>query len=220
MLPCPELDEALAFYGALGFATTYVQRRPYATAVVAREDIHIHLSVIDGFDPAGSYASVIVTLPDPDALHRSFTAGLREAFGKVPVAGIPRILPLRRKAGTATGFSVVDVGGNWLRFYRSGATEDEEPRTGLARVIDVAARQGDSRGDELQAIAVLDAGLTRHPHAPPAELFEALTYRAELTSRIGGNPAADLDLAARLLTEHQLGDAAAQRLDDLRQSAD
>src|SRR3712207_7980028 len=47
---------------------------------------------------------------------------------------------------------------------RAGAAEDDpdEQRTGLGRVIDVAARQGDSRGDDRQAIAVLDAGIERH----------------------------------------------------------
>jgi catechol 2,3-dioxygenase-like lactoylglutathione lyase family enzyme len=185
ILPCPELDTALAFYRALGFEVTYSQRRPNPHAVVARDDLQIHLAGIDGFDPAGSYASVIITVPDPQEIYDAFVAGLREAYGRIPKAGIPRILPIRSKAGTATGFSVVDVGGNWLRFYRTGATEDEPPRTGLGRAIDVAARQGDARGDERQAIAVLDAALLRYPDAPGELRDEALAYRAELVERLG-----------------------------------
>ena len=80
----------------------------------------VHLGAIDGFDPEQSYASVIITVPDPDALHASFAAGLRAAFGKVPVAGIPRMVRPRKRWGTVYGFSVVDVGGNWLRIYRRG----------------------------------------------------------------------------------------------------
>lgn len=191
VLPYPDLDGALDFFRALGFAVTFHQRRPYPAAVVAREDLHFHLSGIDGFDPAASYASAIITVDDPGAWHASFAAGLRELHGKVPVAGIPRLLPVRRKAGTATGFTVVDPGGNWLRFYRTGASEDEDQeRTGLARVIDVAARQGDARGDEAQAIAVLDAGLARHPDAPAELRDEALRYRAELVERLGHDPSA------------------------------
>lgn len=185
ILPCGDLDEALAFYTALGFATTYRQNRPNPHAVVARGDLAFHLAGIPGFDPAQSYASAVITVDDPSAWHESFAAGLRAARGKVPVAGIPRLLPVRRKAGTATGFSVVDAGGNWLRFYRSGATEDEEPRTGLARVIDVAARQGDARGDDTQALSVLEAGLLRYPDAPDEVRAEALAYRAELLERLG-----------------------------------
>jgi hypothetical protein len=184
VLPYPDLDDALAFYVALGFTVTFHQRRPYPCAVVGLDDLQFHLSGIDGFDPSTSYASAVITVPDPGALHDAFVAGLRAARGTAPRAGIPRILPLRRKAGTATGFTVVDVGGNWLRFYRTGADETEEKRTGLARVIDVAARQGDARGDDAQAIAVLDAGLLRYPDAPAAEISEALAYRAELVERL------------------------------------
>ena len=79
-------------------------------------------------------------------------------------------------------------------------------------MIDVAARQGDSRGDDAQAIAVLDAGLTRYPDAPPIEVFEVLLYRAELQARTGGDPAPDLATARSLLSEHQLGAEAEQAL--------
>lgn len=214
ILPCADLDDALAFYTALGFTVTFQQRRPNPCAVVELDDIAIHLAAIDGFDPAGSYGSAIVTVADPGAYHEAFKRGLRELFGKVPTKGIPRLLPPRRKAGTATGFSVVDVGGNWLRFYRHGASEDDpaERRSGLGRVIDVAARQGDTRGEDAQAIAVLDAGLIRHPEAPPIELFEALLYRAELCSRIGRDAAPDLAAASALLAEHRLGSEAERTL--------
>jgi len=207
VLPCADLDDALAFYVALGFTVTFEQRRPYACAVVELDDIAIHLSAIDGFDPETSYGSTIITVADPGERHEAFKAGLRARFGKVPIKGIPRLLPPRRKAGTATGFSVVDVGGNWLRFYRAGSTEEEatERRSGLARVIDVAARQGDSRGDDAQAIVVLDAGISRYPDAPPIELFEALLYRAELKARVGADTAPDLEAATALLAAHRLG---------------
>lgn len=50
------------------------------------------------FDPADSYGSCIVSVPDVGALHASFAAGLRAAYGKVPVAGIPRMTrPRKRK---------------------------------------------------------------------------------------------------------------------------
>ena len=121
ILPCADLEEALVFHQALGFSVTFRQLRPNPCAVVELEDIAIHLAAIDGFDPSGSYGSAIITVPDPERTHAAFKAGLRERFGKVPIKGIPRLLPPRRKAGTATGFTVVDAGGNWLRFYRTAA---------------------------------------------------------------------------------------------------
>ena len=215
ILPCADLEDTLGFYRALGFTVTLRQLRPHPYAVVELGEIAIHLAAISGLDPASSYGSAIITVPDPGRLWESFRDGLREGFGAVPVKGIPRLLRQRRKAGTATGFTVVDPGGNWLRFYRSGAAEDESPRTGLGRAIDVAARQGDARGDEAQAIAVLETGLLRHPDAPPAEIFEALLYRAELKGRIGQNPEGDLTAAELLLATHELGAAAASALDEI-----
>ena len=50
----------------------------------------------------------------------TYTLRLRAAFGKLPVAGIPR-----KRYGMVRGFSVVDPGGNWLRIYKLGDTEDE-----------------------------------------------------------------------------------------------
>lgn len=214
VLPCADLDDALAFYTALGFAITFKQYRPNPYAVVQLDDIQIHLAAIGGFDPAGSYGSVIITVAEPGRHHEAFKTGLRERYGKVPVKGIPRLLPPRRKAGTATGFSVVDVGGNWLRFYRNGSSDDdaEERRSGLGRVIDVAARQGDARGDDAQAIAVLDAGLIRYPGAQAMEVFEALLYRAELRVRTGADAAPDLAAASALLGKQQLGERAEREL--------
>lgn len=124
--------------------------------------------------------------PNPYVVfHAAFAAGLREAFGKVPVAGIPRLLRPRRKLGSATGFSVVDPGGNWLRVYRDGASETTEaaPR-GLELVLLSAARQSDARGEDAVAARMLDAGLARHPDAPAAVREEALAFRAELAERL------------------------------------
>ena len=87
MLPCRDIDHAIDFYTALGFERTYRQLRPNPCAVVAREDIHIHLFGMAAFNPADSYGSVIVVVPDPDALYHAFAAGLRAAYGTLPVAG-------------------------------------------------------------------------------------------------------------------------------------
>jgi Tfp pilus assembly protein PilF len=84
----------------------------------------------------------------------------------------------------------VDVGGNWLRFYRAGTSTEPRPaqesrESGLAAVLSAAARQGDARGNNQQALAVLDRGLARHPEAPPTQRVRALLYRVELLVRTG-----------------------------------
>lgn len=186
LLPCRELDESIVFYESIGFRRTYRQTRPNPYAVVALEDIQIHLFAMDGFNPADSYGSVIVAVPDPDSLYRDFAARLRDKHGKLPVAGIPRILRPRKKYGTVRGFTVVDPGGNWLRIYKLGDSEQEdsaEKAEGLTQIIYVAARLGDAHGDEVMALKTLESGLKRFTDAKPVELARAYLYRAELAIR-------------------------------------
>jgi hypothetical protein len=198
ILPCTSLDDSVPFYEALGFVCTYRQNRPNPYAVVSRDDIHIHLFALEGFDPEQSYGSVIIAVPDPDMLYEDFAEGLRVSYGKLPSAGIPRILRPRQKQGTVRSFSIVDPGGNWLRISKLGDTEEEseaDRTTGLARVIDNAARQGDARGDDAFAIKLLDNGLAKYTDAPGSERVQALLYRAELAVRLGDLPGATASLA-------------------------
>lgn len=206
-LPCRALDDSLPFYRALGFDVTYRQERPNPYAAVRRDDIELHLFGVPEFDPAQSMHSVIVLVPDTAALHAAFAAGLREAFGKVPVSGIPRMTRPRRMQGTRGGFMVVDPGGNWLRISRQRTESDADLDGGpqdrpaeeegrLARVVAAAARQADSHGDEAAGIRMLETGLTRHAAAPPAQRVPALVYLAELHVRTG-----DRDAAAAVLAQ-------------------
>jgi hypothetical protein len=201
-LPCRDLGDVLPFYTALGFDVTYRQERPNPYAAVRRGGIELHFFSVPEFDPADSMGSVVVLVPDTEALHAAFAAGLRAAFGKVPVSGIPRMTRPRRKQGTAGGFTVVDPGGNWLRISRHSDTDggpDDEPAASggrLARVVAAAARQADSHGDESAGIRVLENGLARHADAPPAQRLPALVYLAELRVRTG-----EPDVASMLLDE-------------------
>jgi hypothetical protein len=188
LLPCRDLDEAIGFYEALGFTKKYRQLRPYPYGVMIREDLQIHLFGMPAFDPAQSYGSVLICVPDPDELYQAFATGLREKFGKLPVTGIPRILRPRKKFGTVYGFSVVDVGGNWLRVSKLGDEEEEETPetklTGLAKIIDVAARLGDAHGDDATALQTLENGIKRYADAPAIERARALLFRAQLAVRV------------------------------------
>jgi hypothetical protein len=178
--------------------------------VVALEDIQIHLFGMEGFNPADSYGSVIIAVPDPDSLYHTFAANLREAYGKLPVAGIPRILRPRKRYGTVRGFTVIDPGGNWLRISKLGDSEEEasaEKAEGLAQLLLVAARLGDAHGDEAQALKTLETGLSRYPEAAASERVKAYLYRAELAVRLNDPELARSSLAAAMalkLTEDEL----------------
>ncbi|MEU6040290.1 VOC family protein [Actinomadura sp. NPDC047616] len=197
-LPCRHLDDVLPFYEALGFEVTYRQERPNPYAAVLRGGIELHFFGVPEFDPAQSMATVVVLVPDTEALHAAFAAGLRRAYGKIPVSGIPRMTRPRRMQGTAGGFMVVDPGGNWVRIsrYKDDADEPDPSEGRLARIVATAARQADARGDETAGIRVLENGLARHADAPPAQRLPALVYLAELRLRTG-----DRDGAAAVLAD-------------------
>jgi catechol 2,3-dioxygenase-like lactoylglutathione lyase family enzyme len=204
-LPCRHLDDSIPFYEALGFVRTYRQERPNPYAVVSREDFHVHLFGMEGFDPEQSYATVLVAVPDPDQMYEDFAAGLRVRYGKLPVAGIPRITRPRKREGTVRGFSVIDPGGNWLRISKLGDTEEqakEEKTSGLARVINNAARLGDAHGDDAFALKLLENGLAKFKDAATLDQVRALLYRAELAVRNGD----------RTKAEHSLSEALSMKL--------
>lgn len=185
ILPCRDLDVTAAFYEALGFVVTYRQVRPNPYMSVQRGGLDLHFFALEDFDPESSMGSAIVLVADPGALFDAFAAGLRSAFGKLPITGIPRITRPRRKQGMAGGFTVVDPGGNWLRV--SSLSEDSDlPDEGagrLDRVLLNATRQGDSHGDLPTAISVLLTGLRRHSDASEVDRIPLLAYLAELYVR-------------------------------------
>jgi catechol 2,3-dioxygenase-like lactoylglutathione lyase family enzyme len=198
-LPSADIDQSIVFYQALGFRRTYRQVRPNPYAVVAFEDMQIHLFGIAGFNPANSYGTAIVVVPDPDALYRTFADGLRKALGTLPVAGIPRLTRPRKRYGTVRGFSVVDPGGNWLRVSKLGDSEKEaaaENTEGLNLILNVAARLGDSHGDDAVALKTLDNGLARHTDAAAIDKVRAYLYRAELAHRMNNHELAASSLAS------------------------
>jgi hypothetical protein len=151
---------------------------------------------------------VIIVVPDPDELYASFASGLRAAYGKLPVAGVPRMVRPRKRWGTVYGFSVVDVGGTWLRFSKLGATEadDGEAEPGLGRIVDVAARLADAKGDDAGAMATLDRAIDRYPDAPAIDRARALLFRADLAVRLGREEFAATTLAEALAIDLDDGD--------------
>jgi hypothetical protein len=220
LLPCRSTDEIADFYRALGFEVVYRQARPNPYVALRLAEIQLHFFGLPEFDPERSYGSCILNVPDTAALFDQFAAGLRAAHGKLPLTGIPRITrPRRRKnTGDAAGFTVVDPGGNWIRIFRSGGAESEPESGGpLARAVENAVVLGESKGDDRQAVKILDGALARHSDAPASDLVAALIYRAELAFRLDDPAAAHqaLDRAESLdLTADQC-----ERVADVRRLA-
>ncbi|WP_291412604.1 hypothetical protein [Actinophytocola sp.] len=166
-----------------------------------RGDVELHFFGIPDFDPAASYGSCIVQVPDTGELHRAFVDGLRAAYGKVPLSGIPRMTRPRRRrnVGGLAGFTVVDPGGNWIRIFPvSSPTAGEAGATTggkLARALENAVVLSDSHGDTAQAAKILDGALARAADASAVERVEALAYRAELALTLADPDRANAALA-------------------------
>jgi len=202
-LPCASMQETLDFYVALGFEITYQQTRPNTYGCVAWGDINLHFFTLKGYEPANSYSTCLIITPDIQALHKIFTAGLRQKFGKVPVAGIPRITkPSNKNAAGDYRFNVVDTGGNWIRFIQL-ATPSAEPKLSqavsnkLSRAILAADILVNAKGDFAAAAKMLDSALAlNEPDVTPSQRVKALVLRAESAINLGESM-----LARDLLTE-------------------
>jgi hypothetical protein len=181
LLPCPDIDEIASFYEMLGFSITYRQTRPNPHVALQREDINLHFFGMENFDPEQSYGTCLVIVQDTGPLYEAFAAGMRAVHGKVLISGIPRMTRPRVRNDRYTGFSVVDPGGNWIRINK--AVTEPEATSKLAKAVENAARQADARGDERQALKILEGALKRADAAEPG-LEEAQAFRDELVERI------------------------------------
>ncbi|MFE9959433.1 VOC family protein [Micromonospora sp. NPDC005299] len=147
LLPCRSLDDVAPFYQALGFQVGYRQARPNPYLALHREDLHLHFFGMPEFDPATSYGSCLVLVDDLVAIHRDFATGMRAAYGKVLVSGMPRMTRprVRKNQDGHSGFSIVDPGGNWIRFVaRTKPPAADDPTGRLARTLENAVVQADS----------------------------------------------------------------------------
>jgi hypothetical protein len=192
VLPCVSLPDTLAFYRLLGFEVTHEQTRPYVYGATRRGGMNVHFTGIKGLDPTTIYSTCLVMVPEVEQLHETFVGALRQAYGKLPVAGIPRIT--RMKPGQSR-FTVVDVAGNSVIFIKQGAPEEDEtaedaiaPRSGesrLVRALRRAARLRDFKIDDAAAAKVLDVALAHTEPADPLERARALAARIELAVVLG-----------------------------------
>jgi hypothetical protein len=201
LLPCRSIDEIVEFYEMLGFTQTYYQVKPNPCVGLKRDDIQMQFFGMPDFKAEDSYGSCLVIVPDTGEVYRSFAAGMRRAHGKLLVSGIPRMTrPRKRKnADGVSGFSLIDPGGNWIRFFAATAERDEpEAAPGkLGAILQNAVVMGDSKGYDVRAAEILDDALARNGDTASAtELVEALAYRAELALR-ASDTAAAADAIAR-----------------------
>ncbi|MDF4250319.1 VOC family protein [Streptomyces sp. WMMB303] len=224
ILPCRTLQPVLDFYTPLGFEVTFLQRRPNPYAVVQRGGIHLHFFGMKDYEPTASYSTCCIRTDDVDALHAAFRTGLRAAYGRVPVRGLPRIGPLKDTSYGARQFLMTDPGGNCLRIAQpkdDAPRHRPAPRGTFPRALHHAALLADSKEDLPGAARIIDRALGIRDEQPaPTELLRLLVLRADLAQRSGDTETsrrvqAEAEKAAGRLTA---GEREAVR-DDLRRLA-
>ncbi|MCC3290360.1 hypothetical protein [Arthrobacter sp. zg-Y1110] len=186
LLPCADIDEIEPFFAALGFHTTYRQVRPNPALGLSGHGFDLQYYGLDGHTPESSHSSCLVIVDDTGQIWDEFAAGLRAAYGKLPITGFPRITRprARKNADGRSGFSLVDPAGNWLRFFREGSGEMPPPELSrLGEAVQNAVVLADSKGDVAQAAKVLRGAIKRASADDPAQ-GEAQSFMDELTERL------------------------------------
>ncbi|QIB42615.1 bleomycin resistance protein [Streptomyces aureoverticillatus] len=227
LLPCVTVQPIVDFYTALGFETTYLQKSPYAYAVVERGTVELQFFGMKQYDPAGSISGCYILTDDVDTLHAAFRAGLKAAYGKIPSRGLPRIGPLKDMSYGVRQFLMTDPAGNSIRVGQPISEEQHHrpaPKETFARALHIADVFVDSKEDLPGAAKVIDRALGLTDERPtPAQHLRLLVLRGDIAQRLG-----DDALAGRLLeqaegialSEEERGwvQDALVRLDELRES--
>ncbi|RBM19730.1 VOC family protein [Streptomyces sp. PT12] len=189
LLSCPAIQPVVDFYTALGFEVTFLQRSPYAYAVVERGDVELQFHGMKELDPEESLGGCYILTDEVDALHEAFRAGLREAYGRVPTRGIPRIGPVRDMSYGVRQFLMTDPGGNSIRVGQptgGDSAHPPAPRETFARALHFAVTFADSKEDPEAAAKILDRVLAVRGEKPTDEqLLRILVLRGDIAHRLG-----------------------------------
>ena len=214
------IESIAEFYTALGFEITFQQTAPYQFLSVRRGGIELDFYGDKDHDPLSSTHACLVRTDDVDLLYGQFAAGLRNAFGSVPVQGIPRIGALADMSYGVRQFLVIDPGGNTIQVAQPISDDQHHrplPRGTFDRAIHMGTLYANAKQDLALAVTVLDRALCRADEEPTAiQLVKLLVLRADVAVR-QGEPAVARDLLARAWATGARGPELA---DDLRRATE
>jgi catechol 2,3-dioxygenase-like lactoylglutathione lyase family enzyme len=220
LFPCHSLAETIEFYRALGFVVTHEQTQPYLYGAVKRGDVELHFARLTAHGAKGGFGACLVIVAAVGPYHRAFADGLRAHYGRVPVAGLPR---LTRLQPGHTRFAVFDPSGNMLTYINRDEPDADyswsgEGQSALIQALDNAVFLRDTYANDAAAAKVLDKALARHDDATPLDRARALATRAELAVALGDAEGAET--FRRGLREIALPDEERAAFDDELSAAD
>ncbi|TDD69379.1 VOC family protein [Actinomadura darangshiensis] len=182
IFPCRSIETTWEFYQALGFERTTWQTRPNPHLAVRRGDVELQFFGWKKHDPAASMNMCYITTTDVDTLYEAFRGGLRQALGRVPARGLPRLSALRDMSYGVRQFLLSDPDGLQLRIGQPISDDTRHapiPEEKVARALHMASLLGDSKGDHRAAARILDRLLGSGEPLTAAERVRALVLRAD-----------------------------------------
>lgn len=185
LFPCKSLQETLDFYQTLGFEVTYQQDDPYLYASVRRGSVELHFSKLATWHTRNSVCLIFVT--DVALYHSTFADALREKYGRIPTADLPRITRLRPGQ---TRFHIFDPNGNILLYIDREEPEGEyrwdgQVQSSLSAALENAIFLRDTYVNDKAAAQVLDKALAVRETAVSIDRARALAARAEIAVAMG-----------------------------------
>ncbi|MBE1532399.1 bleomycin resistance protein [Actinomadura algeriensis] len=199
IFPCRSIADTWEFYRALGFEQTTWQTRPNPYLGVRHGDVDVQFYGWKKHDPAASMHMCYVVTDDVNALYESFRSGLKEALGRIPTRGLPRVSVLKDMTYGVRQFLLTDPDGIQLRIGQQISENLDHapiPSEPVAKALHMAALLGDSKEDHRAAARILDKLLKNGEPLTPSERLKALTLRADMALHLD-----DPDRARTLLSE-------------------
>ncbi|MER6996543.1 VOC family protein [Streptomyces sp. NPDC000410] len=188
MLPCQTIQPVVDFYTALGFETTFLQKSPYPYAIVQRGPVELQFFGMKRYDPAESYSGCYILTDDVDGLYETFRAGLKEAYGRIPNRGLPRIGPLKNMSYGVRQFVMADPGGNSIRIGQKTSEDMSHrpvPKEPFARALHLGTLFADSKEDLPGAAKIIDRVLQPADEQPtPVQHVRLLILRGDIARRM------------------------------------
>jgi len=234
VLPCGSIDQQLAFYQALGFEVTYRQAKPNLYACVRHRVVELHFFVLKQLEPSNSYSMVYVNVPDVDEVYREFCDNLKQAFGKIPSKGFPRIGKLNDLSEDRR-FNLIDPAGNRLMIGQKRAAAHPVPgdsgvaaqASRFASGYDTAYRLAYAKDAPEDAARVLDLVFAKNGETAGVLRYKACVLRADLAVSLRETSTAiayrdEANLLRMALSAQELEEAkeATERLNGLAEIAD
>ncbi|TDD72887.1 bleomycin resistance protein, partial [Actinomadura rubrisoli] len=159
IFPCRSIETTWEFYRALGFEQASWQTRPNPYLSVRRGDIVLQFYGWKKHDPATSMHMCYVVTTDVDTLFESFRTNLKQALGRIPTRGLPRLSSLKDMSYGVRQFLITDPDGIQLRIGQPISDNLEHspiPQERVAKALHMAALLGDSKEDYPAAAKILD----------------------------------------------------------------